>query len=64
MFLDNKFKIKRIETGLKVTEVAQKLGIAPVTVWSYENGYRMPSRENLIKIAKLYKCPMEYFFSQ
>lgn len=63
MFLDNKFKTKRLETGMKVPEVSEKIGIKPGTLWAYENGNRIPCREILLKLSKFYKCPVEYFFS-
>jgi transcriptional regulator with XRE-family HTH domain len=62
--LDKKIKNKRLELGLTVPEAAEKIGIATSTLWGFENGSRLPSRETLVKMANAYNCSIEYFFDR
>ena len=47
----------RVNAHLKQKEAAKKLGIAPVTLASYEKGKITPRLDMLEKISELYRFP-------
>lgn len=46
--------------NLSQKEVAYALGISPSIVSNYESGERTPSVENLMALASLYNCSVDY----
>ena len=44
----------RVNAGLKQTDVAEKLGITPETLSSWERGRTFPNVEQITRIEKLY----------
>jgi transcriptional regulator with XRE-family HTH domain len=52
----------RIEKGLTLREMAEKLGVAAQTISNYERGANMPKSPMLIALAKFFKCKTSFFF--
>ncbi len=55
-------KIKVLRLKLKITqaELALKIGIPQSTISKWENGKREPSINQLITLAKFFKCTTDY----
>ncbi|WED56153.1 helix-turn-helix domain-containing protein [Exiguobacterium profundum] len=59
----SKLRIAREESQLTLKEVADETGFkAATTISRFETGARSVKAEYLMKLSKLYKKPIEYFF--
>lgn len=58
--LPEKLKMLRMKYNLSQKEAAGRIGISPSIVSSYETGERTPSTENLLALARLYRCSTDY----
>ncbi|MBQ7913745.1 MAG: helix-turn-helix transcriptional regulator [Clostridia bacterium] len=54
-----KMKVKRMERGLTQAQLAKKIGLAPITIFQYEAGWRVPKMETLEKIAVALDCEVK-----
>ena len=59
-----KIKLARIELDLTQTQLAKKINTKQKNISRYETGSSLPSIETLIKIAKVLKKPIGYFFDE
>ena len=55
----NKFKRKRIVLGVTQEWLAGLLGVSRSTVTKWESGENMPRVRELIRLAKIFKCPID-----
>lgn len=53
---------RRIELGLRQTDVARQLGISRVQFYKYEIGEARPTLDRLSALAKLFQVPILWFF--
>lgn len=55
-------RLRKLRQSCSLTEkdVASKLKVAVSTISAYENDFRKPSCENLIKLAKIYGVSVDY----
>lgn len=60
--LNEKLVLLRSKAGFSQFKIAELLGVHQTTVSTWENGYRQPSKENKLKLAKLYGVSVEYLF--
>ena len=60
MELSEKLKNLRDEKGLTKKAAAEQAGVSLAAYSSYEDGRRLPRRENYAKLALLYGCDVEY----
>ena len=51
---------QRMNMKLSQKEVASAIGVSPSVISNYEVGARVPSLENLIALAGLYRCTTDY----
>lgn len=58
--MNERLKQLRIERGLKLKEVAERLNVTIRSINRYEDGTREPSVETIIKFCKLYDVPSDY----
>ena len=49
----------REKEGLTQKELAQRTGLAELTIWRYEANERVPSVTNAIKLAKALNCTVD-----
>lgn len=54
--MKNKIKEKRIEIGYKQYKVAEMLGISTRHYARIENNERLPTKEELKQLSKIFKC--------
>ena len=52
----NAIKSYRERSGMKQLEVAEKIGISPITMCRYENGIRTPRWIDIAKMCQLFGC--------
>lgn len=52
----NKIKMFRKELEMTQAALAKKLGVTQGTVWHWENGKSLPTRDKLIAMAYLFDC--------
>ena len=52
----------RLQRGLRISEVAQALGVTDGTISSYENGRRLPHIRLVPKMARLYGLTIEELY--
>lgn len=55
----NKLKEMRLKNGLKVSDVAKKMGCSEMAIYNYENNKRGLKSFTLKKIAELYNCKID-----
>lgn len=57
-------RIKRLrnEAGLTQEELAKKINVSRSCVANWENGVRLPECINIMKMAFIFKAPMDYFY--
>lgn len=58
--MNERLKQLRIERGLKLKEVAEKLNVTIRTISRYEDGTREPSVELIVKFCELYEVSADY----
>lgn len=61
IFSEN-LKKSRLNSGMKVDEIASSLGVSQQTYYNYESGNREPSIENIVVLAKLFGVSADYLF--
>jgi DNA-binding XRE family transcriptional regulator len=62
--LGKKIKLARIELDLNQTQLAQKIKAKQKSISRYETGVTLPAIKTLVKIAKVLKKPVGYFFNE
>ena len=55
-------KAARVNANLSQKEAAERLGITPGTLRSYEEGETVPNWETVKSIEEIYRFPMDYIF--
>jgi len=58
--LGERLQLQRVNMKLTQKEVAITIGVSPSVLSNYENGERVPSLENLMALASLYRCSTDY----
>lgn len=58
--LSERLKEQRELKHLSQKDVASALNMSASIISNYENGERLPSLENLITLARFYKCSTDY----
>ena len=58
--LPEKLRALRTKYNLSQKEAASRVGISPSIISGYETGERTPSTENLLALARLYRCSTDY----
>ena len=61
MYYPEKLKNRRLELGLKQTELAKELGISKQSYFTWEKGTTQPTKANLAKLEELLQVPHGYF---
>ena len=61
MYYPEKLKNRRLELGLKQTELAKKLGISKQSYFAWEKGTSQPTKANLLKLEELLQVSHGYF---
>ena len=59
-----KIKLARVELDLTQAKLAQKINTKQKNISRYETGASLPSIETLVKIAKVLKKKVGYFFGE
>jgi len=59
-----KIKLARVELDLTQVKLARKINTKQKNISRYETGASLPSIETLVKIAKVLKKKVGYFFSE
>lgn len=59
-----RFKEARIQSGKSVAEVARLLQVAETSVRNWDNGYKKPSLDLLIRLADLYGVTTDYLLGR
>lgn len=60
----NRFKSSRTKKGLSQKFVALTLGVSVQAVSYWENGSRMPSYENISRLAEMYDVSIDYLLDK
>ena len=60
--IGDKIKERRIQLGLKQSEVSKATGIKITTLSNYENNVSTPNEQNLYKLMDTLKCDANYLF--
>ena len=58
--LGERLQKQRMNMKLSQKEAAISIGVSPSVLSNYENGERVPSLENLMALAGLYRCSTDY----
>lgn len=61
IFSEN-LKKSRLNSSMKVDEIASSLGVSQQTYYNYESGNREPSIENIVVLARLFGVSADYLF--
>lgn len=59
-----KIKLARVELDLTQAKLAQKINTKQKNISRYETGSSLPSIETLVKIARVLKKKVGYFFDE
>lgn len=60
--IGRKLRNTRETLKLSVQEVAREAGVSESAIYMYEQGERLPRDEVKLKLAKIYKMPLDFFF--
>ncbi len=55
-----RLKMLRIENNISQNQLSKNLKISQSNISVWESGEQMPSAENLIALAKYFKCSVDY----
>ena len=58
--LGERLQEQRLNMKLSQKEVAKEIGVSPSIISNYESSERTPSVENLMELAGLYRCSVDY----
>ncbi len=58
--LGERLQKQRMNLKLSQKEAAAAIGVSPSIISNYEKGERVPSLENLMALAGLYRCSTDY----
>lgn len=58
--LGERLQKQRMNLKLSQKEAAVAIGVSPSIISNYEKGERVPSLENLMALAGLYRCSTDY----
>ncbi len=58
--LGQRLQEQRILKNLSQKQVATSIGVSASVISNYESGERTPSLENLLSLARLYRCTADY----
>lgn len=56
------FKELRMQASLDTKTAAEMLGISLSLLYKIEQGYRMPSRDLILKMSEIYNCSTDQIF--
>ncbi len=62
--LGERLREARLEKGLTLEQVAERVGVRLNTIWCYEKGKFRPSEPVLRLCTQIYDKPMEWFFGK
>ncbi len=60
----NKIRELRLEKSLTQTELGEILGVNQTAIGKYERGELEPNCQNLIKLADLFECSIDYLIGR
>lgn len=61
--MSNALKIERLKMGLTQNDVAEQLGISPITYQRYESNKRIPDVQIAINLARILNTNVESIFT-
>lgn len=64
MFDVDRLKLAREMKDLTQSQLAEKIGVQPQQVSSWEQGRVLPGQDSLVKICNALQCPPKFFFTQ
>jgi Zn-dependent peptidase ImmA (M78 family)/DNA-binding XRE family transcriptional regulator len=64
VFNPQRFALARRRRGLKMSELAEKIGVDPRSVTNYESGSAAPSSETTEQICRVLDFPEEFFYGE
>lgn len=53
-------RAERARSGMTVDEIASKVGVSKIQVYRWEHGTQEPMAGNIIKLASIYGCSVDY----
>lgn len=56
-----RIKKARLELGMSSKEVAEAIGVSPVTYSRYETGRRTPTIKHFFELSNVFNCTIDYF---
>lgn len=62
--IGKRVKELRIEKGLSQQELGLAIGVTKVSICGYENGTRIPTLDNLIKLAEVLETTTDYLLGR
>ncbi len=62
--METKFREARMAKGLKANQAAELIGVHKNVLSTWETGQKNPSYENLLKLADLYDCSVDYLLGR
>lgn len=54
----------RREKGISIKELASAVGVAEMTIYRYERGWRIPDAKCALKIASMLGCTVDDLFNE
>ena len=61
--MKNSIKVERARLDMSQSDLAEEVGVAPLTIHNIEKSKKSPSVLLAMKIAKVFKTPVEEIFS-
>lgn len=56
----NTLRTLRVQYDYTQEQLAERLGVTKSMISAYENGFRMPSYQNLVQIARIFRVSTDY----
>ena len=61
--MKNTIRVERAKLEISQEELAEKIGVTRQTIYAIEKGKFAPSILIVLKMAKVFDCPIESFFN-